>query len=464
MKRAISALLAVCLVLSLEAAAPKYVFYFIGDGMGVNVVQLTEMYRASLKGELGVDPLVFSQFPVVTFGTTYSADSDVTDSSASGTALACGVKTVNNHLGLDAEDNHLVSIAEKAKRCGKKVGIATTVCINHATPASFYAHQPDRGWYYKISMDMIAADFDFYAGSYLENKSKLEDGTKVRNAYELMEEAGYTLVKGLDDFNAKSASAKKIVMTPEKGKGMPSAIDRIGLPREGALTLRQVTEAAIKFLDNRKGFFLMIEGGNIDGAEHGHDAATAIHEVLDFNDAIQAAFDFYKKNPKETLIVVTADHETGGLALDPDTPSDLSLLKYQRLSQERTSGIFEKLVKSRAPEILSWEETKTFLKDYFGLWDAVPVSWEQEKYLHDTYEFTVAKSEVGHKVDLYADNALLIARAVQILNNNAHVFWTTSHSAGMVPTYAAGVGQERFSRKMDNTLIPQIISEIAGYK
>lgn len=463
MKRILSSLLAICLVLPLSAAAPKYVFYFIGDGMGVNVVQLTEMYLASLKGEIGVEPLVFSQFPVVTFGTTYSADSDVTDSSASGTALATGVKTVNNHLGLDKDDNYLTSIAVKAKNCGKKVGIATSVAINHATPASFYAHQQDRGWYYKIAMDMISADFDFYAGSHLEQKNRLEDGTRVRNAFEVMEEAGYTHITGVDDFNARCGIAKKIIMTPQKGKGMMFGIDRIGMQRDSSLTLRQVTESAVRFLDNRKGFFLMVEGGNIDGAEHGHDAATAIHEVLDFNDAIQVAMDFYKKHPNETLIVVTADHETGGLSLNPKTPADLSLLQYQILSQERTSGIFGKLVKKMEPEILSWEETKDFLKEYFGLWGAVPVSWEQEKYLHDTYELTVARSELGHQIDLYADNALLIARAVQVLNTNSSVHWTTSHSAGMVPTYAIGVGQEKFSRKMDNTLIPQIIAETAGY-
>ena len=449
-------------VSSFAQKAPKYVFYFIGDGMGINMVQMTEMYRASVKGELGVDPLVFSNFPVASFGTTYSANSDVTDSAASGTALATGVKTCNSRLGIGPDGSRLESIAEKARDRGRKVGIVTTDGVNHATPGAFYAHQMDRNMFYEISNDLIASGFDFFAGSHIEKRGRLYDGTKVRDIREVMSENGYKIVYGEDEFEANRKSSEHMVMLPAPKKGLWYQIDRKERDTT-AMTLACLTKSAIKFLDGKKGFFLMVEGGNIDGAEHGHDGATAIWEVLGFNDAVAEALSFYNKHKDETLIVVTADHETGGVALDPEKPGDLALLQYQKRSQEEISGLLDKKVKAAGDHILTWEEAKDFLSEYTGLWTHVPVSWDQEKYLHDTYEFTVAKKELGHQIDLYADNALLVARAVLVLNENAHVHWTTSHSAGMVPVYAIGVGAEKFAGKMDNAIIPKLISQIANY-
>ena len=144
----------------------KYVFYFIGDGMGVNQVNGTEMYRAELQnGRIGVEPLLFTQFPVGTMASTFSATNSVTDSSAAGTALSTGVKTYNGAIGMDDRKEPLQTIAEKAKKAGKKVGVATSVSVDHATPAAFYAHQPDRNMYYEIATDLPKANFDFYAGA-----------------------------------------------------------------------------------------------------------------------------------------------------------------------------------------------------------------------------------------------------------------------------------------------------------
>lgn len=447
------------------ARAPKYVFYFIGDGMGVNAVQLTEMYKASLNGHLGVEPLRFSQFPVVSFGTTYSYDDDVTDSAASGTALATGVKTCNARLGLGPDGERLTSIAEMAKRCGYKVGITTSVSVNSATPAAFYAHRMSRSMCYESMLDLIDAGFDFHAGLKIDKKSTLADGTKAKDIRELLADAGYSIVYGVDDFQSSWRDADKMVMMPAPKTGVEYGIDRIGSKPE-ALTLKQITESAVTFLqkDNKKGFFLMVEGGDIDGAEHGHDGATMIQEVLDFNDAVEVAYQFYLKHPDETLIVVTSDHETGGLSLNPHTPDQLALMQHQKISQESISSRLSRLIRQRQPEILSWEETKAFLTEYIGLWEKVPVSPEQEQLLRETYDITVAHKIPGSVKDLYADNALVVARAVRILNDNAHIHWTTEHSSGYVPTYVIGVGQEKFSAKMDNALIPKIIAEIAKYK
>ena len=165
MKRLFYFFLFVCVAVIANAQA-KYVFYFIGDGMGVNQVNGTEMYRAEIqKGRIGVEPLLFTRFPVGTMATTFSATNSVTDSSAAGTALSTGEKTYNGAIGMDDQKNPLQTVAEKAKKAGKKVGVTTSVSVDHATPAAFYAHQPDRNMYYEIATDLPKAGFDFYAGA-----------------------------------------------------------------------------------------------------------------------------------------------------------------------------------------------------------------------------------------------------------------------------------------------------------
>ena len=129
------------LAISVSAQQAKYVFYFIGDGMGVNQVLGTEMYLSELKGEIGVTPLLFTQFPYATTATTFSATNGVTDSAAAGTALATGKKTKNGALGVTKDSERVNSVASWAKENGYRVGVSTSVSIDHATPAAFYAHQ-----------------------------------------------------------------------------------------------------------------------------------------------------------------------------------------------------------------------------------------------------------------------------------------------------------------------------------
>ncbi|KKX50567.1 alkaline phosphatase [Sphingobacterium sp. IITKGP-BTPF85] len=141
---------------------PKYIFYMIGDGMGLNQVNSTEVYLADLENRIGLKPLVFSLFPVATFASTYSLSNGITDSAAGGTALAVGSKTKNGVIGMDStQTKPLKSIAYAAKEKGLKVGITTSVSIDHATPASFYAHQTSRNKYYEIATDIPKSNFDF---------------------------------------------------------------------------------------------------------------------------------------------------------------------------------------------------------------------------------------------------------------------------------------------------------------
>ena len=173
------------------AQQAKYVFYFIGDGMGVNQVNGTEMYLAEQEGRIGVKPLLFTSFPVASMATTFSATNSVTDSSAAGTALATGAKTYNGAIGMDDNKSVLQSVAERAKKSGKKVGVTTSVSVDHATPAAFYAHQPDRGMYYEIALDLPKAGFDFYAGGGFLKPTTTAD-TKAVSGYPFTFHHGFT--------------------------------------------------------------------------------------------------------------------------------------------------------------------------------------------------------------------------------------------------------------------------------
>lgn len=466
MKRLIYALIFVCVSIVANGQA-KYVFYFIGDGMGVNQVNGTEMYQAEVQDRrIGVEPLLFAQFPVATMATTFSATNSVTDSAAGGTALATGQKTYNSAIGVDTDKKSIESVAVKAKRAGKKVGIATSVSVDHATPASFYAHQPKRSMYYEIALDLPKADFDFYAGSGFLKPSTTYDKKKAPSIFPIFEEAGYTLARGYNDYKAKAASAKKMILIQEEGKdpaSLPYAIDR----EDDDLTLAQITESAIDFLtkDNKKGFFLMVEGGKIDWACHSNDAATAFREVKDMDNAIKVAYEFYKKHPKETLIVISADHETGGIVLGTGAYAlNLKVLQYQKHSVDMLSKRISELRKSKGNKV-TWEEMKEFLGEEMGFWKQFSLTWEQEKKLRDEFEQSFVKNKVVFAESMYSKSEPMAARAKEVLAEVAMVGWTSGgHSAGYVPVFAVGAGSDLFGEKIDNIEIAKRIAKAAKYK
>lgn len=448
------------------AQQAKYVFYFIGDGMGVNQVNGTEMYLAEQEGRIGVKPLLFTTFPVASFATTFSATNSVTDSSAAGTALSTGAKTYNGAIGMDDNKKALQTVAEKAKKAGKRVGVTTSVSVDHATPAAFYAHQPNRNMYYEIALDLPKANFDFYAGSGFLKPTTTFEKKEAPSIFPIIEEAGYTIARGLDEYNAKAADAQKMVLIQKEGADpscLPYAIDH----KDGDLTLTEITESAISFLTkgNNKGFFLMVEGGKIDWACHGNDPATAFEEVVDMDNAVKVAYEFYKKHPKETLIVITADHETGGLGLGTSKYElYLKSLVNQKQSQELLSVAITDLRKEKGNKV-SWEEVKALLADRMGFWKTLPLTWEQEKMLRDEYEDSFVKNHVVFEESLYAKTEPLAAVARKVMSQIAMVGWTSpNHTAGYVPVFAIGAGSKLFEGKMDNTEIPKRIAKAAGYK
>lgn len=452
--------------LSGVAKAPKYVFYFIGDGMGLNQVAATQYYLRSCQGELGAVPLCFTQFPYTGIATSYSASSNVTDSAAGGTALATEHKANNGVIGMAGKAIPVTSLAEKAHRCGAKVGVATSVTINHATPASFYAHQKSRNDYYEIGTQLPISGFEFFAGGDLAEKTSSDNPT-AQHLYDLIREAGYTIVHGYDEYVSLDDEKDKVMLVQKANaveNTLPYAIDA----REGDLTLTQITTAAIGHLYDKRhkhGFFLMIEGGKIDYACHANDAATALCEVIDFDRAISVAYEFYKQHPKETLIVITADHETGGMTLGNGSYAlNLGALQAQKVSQAGFSRIVNRM-RHESKDLVTWELMKEALTANFGFWDGISLSERDEKALYDEYvQSFMGERNVKMAESLYYRDEPIAALAVRILNRIAMISWpVSSHTAAFVPVFAIGNGGENFSGQMDNTDIPKRIAEVAGY-
>ena len=447
-----------------EQAKAKYVFYFIGDGMGVNQVIGTEMYLAELEGRIGTKSLSFTSFPVRNYLTTYSATNAVTCSAAAGTALAAGTKTQNGRIGMKQDSSVLYSIACKAKQAGKAVGVTTSVAINHATPAVFYAHQPDRQMYYEIGTDAVKAEFDFYGGAGWKQVISPHDSSAI-DLYSLLRDSGYMIIDHQQDFQALSAGAEKVVYVQPQDcvnpSSLPAAIDR----KEGDLTLANITEKAIQFLSTRNeaGFFLMVEGGVVDWLCHANDGAAAFREVVDFSETIQVALDFYKAHPDETLIIVTADHETGGLSLG-NGPYELNL---KLLANQKSSiiGLTQKLkqLKKRKGKNLTYPDLLELFKQECGFGATVMLSPAEEQLLESEC-MKIIRSDRNQLVR--NEHALvdpLAVLAVEILNRRAMIQWASGgHSAGAVPVYAIGVGAEKFNGISDNTEIIGIIEEVMG--
>lgn len=458
------------LVVALGAMAEgraKYVFYFIGDGMGVNQVNGTETYLAALEGRIGITPLCFTQFPYSAFVTTFSGTNGVTDSAAAGTALATSQKTKNGALGMLADlQTPVNSVAVWAQQAGAAVGVTTSVSVDHATPAAFYAHQGGRGSYYAIGQDLVKAGFDFYAGSdFMQPTESAESAAP--SLYEQCAQAGYTVCRGYKDYQRRNKKADKVVLLQtEKASNvqrnsLPYAIDR----KADDLTLQQITRAAIHFLNKQQkdGFFLMVEGGKIDWACHSNDAATVFNEVIDMDKAIQVAYEFYEQHPDETLIVVTADHETGGIVLGRG-PYELhtDLLRYQRMSVE-AYGAHVKALHDKLGDKLTWQVMLDDLKQNWGFGAGVTLSEKQQQRLQQAFEGMVSGQAEG-KQTLYAKVDVLADTARRLLAECALLGWQSGgHSNGFVPVFAIGAGAESFQGQIDNTEIPLKIAAAAQW-
>ncbi|MBN2583648.1 MAG: alkaline phosphatase [Planctomycetes bacterium] len=440
-----------------QQGGPKYVFLFIGDGMGIVHTHAAEVYMADVenaktgKTEPGIKRLTMTQFPVSGFITTYSASSRTTDSAAAGTALSTGHKTSNGTDAMDPEGKLCYrSVADSARARGMKVGIVSSTTITDATPAVYYAHQASRSEQYEIGLQLAACPFEYIAGSEVGEA----DGPQG-NVLEIAARNGFKVVTSRADLAACRPGSR--VLFQDK---IPYEIDR----PSHRVSLAELTAKGIELLDNPDGFFMMVEGGKIDHAAHNHDAATVVHDVLALDAAIDEAVSFYRRHPLETLIVVTADHETGGMALNYDgkkSPLGMAVLANQKQSW----AAFNFEVFNEFKETHAWnspvdnmpDDLKKALQERFGL-DLEELSDEQKTALEDAYDASMATrgklDEKGRRPSLppYGRYEPLPLTAAGLVGQRCGIGWTTySHSCVPVPVWAVGPAAYRFSGQYDNT-------------
>jgi alkaline phosphatase len=279
-----------------KSSTPKNIILLIGDGMGTSQVYAGYTAKKGVMNTTGM--------PVTGFSITNSANNYITDSGAGGTALSAGVKTNNGSIGVDIDGKPVKTILEMAEDKGLSTGLVSTSAITHATPASFIAHTPNRSKYEDIAYDFLRTDIDVFIGGGYNHFARRADSL---NLIDSLTARGYFIARDLKDVDVPSTQRLAALLADEH---MPSMIKGRGE------MLSEATDMAIKMLKrNKKGFFIMIEGSMIDWAAHDNDAESIVKETVDFDNAVGKALQFAVKNG-ETLVIVTADHETGGLGIN----------------------------------------------------------------------------------------------------------------------------------------------------
>lgn len=300
---------------TLPEIGPRYIFLFIGDGMGLTHVEAARLAAESA----GLPPLSFTEFPVKGRTSTLNSLGAVTDSAAAATAIATGHRTTNGVLSTNMSGTvEYATLPDLAKAMGMKVGVITSVSLNHATPAAFYAHSVSRDFYHDIALQLADSDIDFFGGGGLL-KQKGSDGAG-EDALVRARTNGFTTISAKADFEALLPGSGRIIASAERlvaEASMPYELDRM----PGEQSLADFVTKAAQLLENDSGFFIMIEGGKIDWASHDNNSELMIPEVLSLGSAVDAALNFLHAHPDDTLIVVTSDHETGGPILDGSTIS-----------------------------------------------------------------------------------------------------------------------------------------------
>jgi Alkaline phosphatase len=472
-----------------QGASPKYIFYFIGDGMGLSQTNTAEAYLGAINNTNGIQKLKLNTLPKQGFYTTYAVDRFITGSAAAGTALSTGEKTSINTIGMDAKrQKPLQTIAEMARDNGYKVGIVSSVSIDHATPASFYAHQPSRSMYYNISLDLSKSGFNYFAGggiNHPEGDGKVDEKNimsnfgmggsvelekKETNSIKIAEARGYRFTNTVKEFKALKKGDDKIISIAPKlvgGKSLPYFIDQNG---KSDISLAEFTAKGIELLNNKNGFFMMVEGGKIDWACHANDAATVIQEVIQFDKAVAVALDFYKKHPNETLILVAGDHETGGMALGfsgSHYHSDFAILQHQNLSYESFSNLISDYKKNNKGNY-KVEDGLALAKKHFGLGDTqkgLDLSEFEMQQLKTAFEKSMNYNKEMKKDDqfylLYGSYDPFTTTTCHILSQKAGIGWTSfSHTAAPIPIRSIGVGADLFTGFFDNTDVPKNLMKL----
>lgn len=441
----------------------KYVFLMIGDGMASPQRAATEYFLgkiAQANGDVRIDKLLMNTFPAHGMTTTHSANSIITDSAAAGTALACGRKTNSGVVAMDKTLKcEFKTIAEIAKERGMRVGIVSSVSIDHATPACFYSHRPSRKMYYEIAMDLANSNFDYFGGGGSLG-AKIAETEHRPSPIDAARKNGFKIVKTRDELAAVKPGEGKVWAFSDKTDSSCALFYEMDRP-DDHLSLAEFTRRGVELLDNPNGFFMMVEGGKIDWACHANDAAAVIHEVVAFDKAVAVACEFYEKHPKETLIVVTGDHECGGLTIGfagTKYESFPEKIAAQTMSHEK----FEEVVAKWRMDETPFPKALSEIKRIFGFHNLTPDELNQ---LKAAYAMSMLarneRAKNAQTYNTYGGHEPLSIACCHLIAHRAGFAWTTfSHTGAPVPTSAVGVGHQRFNGYYDNTDIFKKIASV----
>ncbi|MGN0995735.1 MAG: alkaline phosphatase [Candidatus Ventricola sp.] len=482
-----------------ENAAPKYVFLFIGDGMSYPQFQAASDYLGAMadkdaeqalpsvklaeRGGAVLDgpvKLNFMDFDVAGSAVTYDACSFAPDSASTATSIATGEKTYSGMINVDITGaTRFETISEKLhQQLGWRIGVVSSVNLNHATPAAFYAHQASRNDYYEIGVELTQSGFEYFAGGGLK-KINGANGDQP-SLYDLAQQAGYKVTFTQVDAQAVTAADGKVILIDEHladSDAMDYELDR----GDGEWALADYVAKGIEVLENDTGFFLMCEGGKIDWACHANDAGSTVADTLALADAVQVAIDFAKAHPDDTLILVTGDHETGGLTIGfagTDYDTYLDTLASQKISYAQFD---EHFVKTYWANNTSFEDAMKDVETLFGLKTAgapddrlVLTEYELGR-LRDAYDLTMTDliRQGAYKKDdltqeqyqLYGTYNPFSVTVTHILNNKSGVDFTSfSHTGLPVAVFADGAGAEAFGGYYDNTEIYNKLAALLNVK
>lgn len=475
------------------SAAPKYVFLFIGDGMSYPQFQAAADYLGAIadddyekalpstkydtrEGAVldGPVKLCFMDFEVAGSAVTYDSCSFAPDSASTATSIATGKKTYSGMINVDESGSvSYETIAEKLHdQKGWKIGVISSVNLNHATPAAFYAHQASRNNYYEIGLELIDSGFEYFAGGGIKKiRGSNSDQTSL---YELAEAAGYKVTYTQADAEAVTAADGKVILIDEHladSDAMDYDMDR----EDGEWALADYVVKGIEVLDNDTGFFMMCEGGKIDWACHANDAGATVTDTLAMADAVKVAVDFAEKHPKETLILVTGDHETGGLTIGfagTDYDTYLDTLSNQTISYAQFD---EQYVKNYKENGTSFEDVMKDVEALFGLkmtgdeGDRLVLTEYEIQRLRTAYDLIMSeydtKEYTQEQYVLYGTYNPFSVTVTHILNNKAGVDFTSySHTGLPVAVFADGTGAENFGGYYDNTDIYNKLASLLEVK
>ena len=488
-----------------QAGVPKYVFLFIGDGMSYPQVQLTNYYLSASQGQNAgtvtvegeektkldsKNNLTMMSFPIAGSAQTYDSTSFAPDSASTATSIATGKKTWSGSINVSEDFTQTYeTIAEKLKaQKDMKIGILSTVNLNHATPAAFYAHQASRSSYYDIGLEMIDSGFDYFAGGGLLQPTGKEKDKE--DLYALAEEAGYKVVQ--TQAEALKAEDGKVIAIDEHladSSAMSYELDRA----EEEWALADYVEKGIEVLDNDNGFFMMVEGGKIDWACHANDAASTITDTIALDNAVEKAVEFYNEHPEETLIIVTGDHETGGLTIGfagTDYDTFLKNFENQKISYAKYDSDYVSGYKENKTD---FETVMKDVTELFGLQgpagtdsettqqkdsaDQHPESDNDGALVMTEYEYGQLKtayettmSRTGEEAEFAQDEYIrygsyepLTVTITHILNNKSGInFGSYAHTGLPVEVLVQGVGAESFDGYYDNTDIYSKMAALLG--